>query len=255
MGTAAARALSSRGRTVLLLERFTFGHANGSSGGSTRNFRLTYHDPVYVRMARHALERWRASSRRPASSSFGSWAGSTWARRPMRRRPPSRRPASPSNDPRRPRSRSGGRASLRRRARRSCTSPRERSCARGRGDRGPGCDWPAPRGRSFARGRSSTPSAAVGDGVELVTSSDEAIRAPVAIVAAGAWTAPLLRDGRHRPAAAADARAVDLLRADRDGSPIPTIIDWDRAPSQPPYLVPNPSGPGRSRPARTCPDR
>ena len=58
MGTAAARALASRGRAVLLLERFTFGHANGSSGGSTRNFRLTYHDPMYVRMARQSLERW-----------------------------------------------------------------------------------------------------------------------------------------------------------------------------------------------------
>ena len=59
MGTAAARTLSSRGRAVLLLERFTLGHANGSSGGPTRNLRLTYHDPLYVRMARSALERWR----------------------------------------------------------------------------------------------------------------------------------------------------------------------------------------------------
>jgi sarcosine oxidase len=36
MGTAAARALASRGRAVLLVERFTIGHANGSSGGPTR---------------------------------------------------------------------------------------------------------------------------------------------------------------------------------------------------------------------------
>ncbi|MBA3690976.1 MAG: FAD-dependent oxidoreductase, partial [Actinobacteria bacterium] len=59
MGTAAARSLASRGRATLLLERFTFGHANGSSGGPTRIFRLTYHDPEYVRMARDALEAWR----------------------------------------------------------------------------------------------------------------------------------------------------------------------------------------------------
>ena len=59
MGAAAARALSSRGRSVMLFERFTFGHPNGSTAGATRNFRLTYHDPLYVRMARLALERWR----------------------------------------------------------------------------------------------------------------------------------------------------------------------------------------------------
>src|SRR4051812_13927279 len=58
MGTAVARSLAARGRTTLLLERFSFGHANGSSGGATRIFRLTYHDPEYVRMARHALRSW-----------------------------------------------------------------------------------------------------------------------------------------------------------------------------------------------------
>ena len=59
MGTAAARALSARGRVGVLLERFTFGNDKGSTAGTTRNFRLTYHDPLYVRMARLALERWR----------------------------------------------------------------------------------------------------------------------------------------------------------------------------------------------------
>ena len=59
MGTAAARTLSARGRAVVLLERFTLGNDRGSTAGTTRNFRLTYHDPVYVRMARLALERWR----------------------------------------------------------------------------------------------------------------------------------------------------------------------------------------------------
>ena len=59
MGTAAARALSARGRAVVLLERFTLGNDKGSTAGTTRNFRLTYHDPLYVRMARLALERWR----------------------------------------------------------------------------------------------------------------------------------------------------------------------------------------------------
>jgi len=59
MGTAAARELVTRGRSTLLLERFTFGHANGSSGGPTRIFRFTYEHPDYVRMAVAALDRWR----------------------------------------------------------------------------------------------------------------------------------------------------------------------------------------------------
>lgn len=59
-GLSAARDLAARGRDVLLLERFRVGHGNGSSGGPTRIFRLAYDHPRYVRMARLALERWRA---------------------------------------------------------------------------------------------------------------------------------------------------------------------------------------------------
>jgi sarcosine oxidase len=60
MGTAAARSLTERGRSVLLVERFAIGHDRGSSAGPTRIFRLSYHHPDYVRMARLALEEWRA---------------------------------------------------------------------------------------------------------------------------------------------------------------------------------------------------
>jgi sarcosine oxidase len=59
MGTAAARTLAERGRDTLLLERFTFGHARGSSGGPTRIFRLAHPSPDDVRMARIALDGWR----------------------------------------------------------------------------------------------------------------------------------------------------------------------------------------------------
>ncbi|HEY1126979.1 MAG TPA: FAD-dependent oxidoreductase, partial [Actinomycetota bacterium] len=59
MGTATARSLTERGRRVLLLEQFEIGHAKGSSGGPTRIFRLSYHHPDYVRMARLALAEWR----------------------------------------------------------------------------------------------------------------------------------------------------------------------------------------------------
>ena len=58
-GTSSGRSLTERGRSVLLLERFEIGHARGSSGGPTRIFRISYHHPDYVRMARLALEEWR----------------------------------------------------------------------------------------------------------------------------------------------------------------------------------------------------
>jgi sarcosine oxidase len=59
MGTAAARALAERGRETLLLERATIGNDAGSSAGRTRIFRLAYHDPDYVHLARLALDAWR----------------------------------------------------------------------------------------------------------------------------------------------------------------------------------------------------
>jgi sarcosine oxidase len=59
MGTAAARTLAERGRSTLLLERFTFGHGHGSSGGPTRIFRYNYAEPGYVAMVKLAAELWR----------------------------------------------------------------------------------------------------------------------------------------------------------------------------------------------------
>src|SRR5918992_2446008 len=58
MGTATAWQLARRDRAVLLVERSTIGHERGSSHGPTRIFRLSYHHPDYVAMARRALEDW-----------------------------------------------------------------------------------------------------------------------------------------------------------------------------------------------------
>jgi sarcosine oxidase len=75
-----------------------------------------------------------------------------------------------------------------------------------------------------------------------VMSDGEVIRAPVAIVASGAWAAPLLRGaGIDLPLQPTLEQSTHFVM---EGSPIPTIIDWDAAPSQPPYLVPNPFRPG-----------
>jgi sarcosine oxidase len=58
-GSAAARSIAERDRSCVVLERFEPGHAEGSSHGSARIFRLAYHHPDYVRMALRALEAWR----------------------------------------------------------------------------------------------------------------------------------------------------------------------------------------------------
>ena len=95
MGTATALELASRGRHTLLLERFAFGHARGSSGGPTRIFRFTYEHPDYVRMAGPALDAWReledASDERLLYTTGGIDIGEGDGVLRTRSRPPGRR--------------------------------------------------------------------------------------------------------------------------------------------------------------------
>jgi len=58
-GSAAAWALARRGRSVAVLEAFTPGHRRGSSHGSARIFRRAYPDPLYIRMTGEAGRLWR----------------------------------------------------------------------------------------------------------------------------------------------------------------------------------------------------
>jgi len=58
VGAATARALTSSGRSVVLLERFSLGNKNGSSHGRSRIFRLSYPDPAFVEMALQAQSLW-----------------------------------------------------------------------------------------------------------------------------------------------------------------------------------------------------
>jgi sarcosine oxidase len=58
-GCAAAWAASARGLDVVLLEAFAAGHRNGSSHGSARIFRRAYPDPLYVRLTGRAEQLWR----------------------------------------------------------------------------------------------------------------------------------------------------------------------------------------------------
>jgi sarcosine oxidase len=58
-GSATAWAASARGMSVIVLEAFGPGHRRGSSHGSARIFRRAYPDPLYVRLAGQAEPLWR----------------------------------------------------------------------------------------------------------------------------------------------------------------------------------------------------
>jgi sarcosine oxidase len=61
-GSAAAWTLASRGRSVAVVEAFQPGHRRGSSHGSARIFRRAYPDPLYVRLTGQAQRGWRRLS-------------------------------------------------------------------------------------------------------------------------------------------------------------------------------------------------
>jgi sarcosine oxidase len=243
MGTAAARAISSRGRSVLLLERFTLGHAKGSSGGPTRNFRLTYHDPVYVRMARDALERWRrlesesglellrivggldVGEATAASAAALEAAGESFER-----------PSAAEVAERWPVLRFDAGSAFLYQPEGAIIRADEAIGAQARLARAAGAEL-----RERAVVEAVRPAA---EGIEVVTSGGEVIHATAAIVAAGAWASSLLRNAGIDLLLQPTLEQSTYFEAGREGSSIPTIIDWDAAPREPPYIVPNPFRPG-----------
>jgi sarcosine oxidase len=68
MGASTARALSRSGLTVNLVEQFEPGHKRGSSHGTSRIFRFSYPDPMYVAMAQEALALWRETEEEAGES-------------------------------------------------------------------------------------------------------------------------------------------------------------------------------------------
>ncbi|KHK96452.1 hypothetical protein LK09_15700 [Microbacterium mangrovi] len=59
VGAAAAWALARRGRAVALFEAHEAGHSLGASHGTTRNFNPAYSSPHHLRLLRRALPLWR----------------------------------------------------------------------------------------------------------------------------------------------------------------------------------------------------
>ena len=60
IGLATTLALARRGRSVVALDAFGSGHPLTSSAGASRSIRTAYAEPAYVRLARDAIDAWRA---------------------------------------------------------------------------------------------------------------------------------------------------------------------------------------------------
>jgi sarcosine oxidase len=67
-GSSTAWNLAARGTDVVLLERYSRGHAHGSSHGATRIFRVAYREAMYSRLAGEAIPLWRALERASGQS-------------------------------------------------------------------------------------------------------------------------------------------------------------------------------------------
>jgi sarcosine oxidase len=242
MGTATARSLVERGRHTLLLERFEIGHAHGSSGGPTRIFRLAYHHPDYVRMARLALSEWRELEARAGETllvTTGSLDVGEGGREiaqaldaagvsfevlppePVVERWPALR-----FEP--------GTELLVQEEGGVCLSERTvRAQAR----------LAAEGGATIVEHAKVDRIVATGIGAEVNT-LDATYRAAVVVVTAGAWAAGLLAEAGRRVPLVPTLAQVSYFALD-DPSPLPTVIDRSGHPSGFPYVVPNPEQPGR----------
>lgn len=242
MGTSAARWLARRNRNTLLLERFEIGHARGSSGGPTRVFRMAYHHPDYVRMARMALEEWRALEAEAGTTLLITTGGLDLGL--------------------------GGRVSAR--ALEAVGVPFAYLSAEAVRER-----WPAIRlepdveafvqedagvcmaeravraqariaveaGATVLEGTTAEQIVATGTGAEVRTEG-KTYRAPVVVVTAGPWARDLLGTaGIDLPLVPSFEQVTNFCL--EKPSLLPTMIDWDVDPPRVPYVVPNPEEPGR----------
>jgi monomeric sarcosine oxidase len=241
IGTSTARWLAARGRNTLLLERFEIGHARGGSGGPTRVFRLTYDHPDYVRMARRALQEWRAledEAGEPlmfttagldvgiagrSSAEALAAAGETFEylsveavaeRWPALRLDPGNEVFVQEN---------GG----------VCMAERTVLAQ---------AKLAVELGATVFENTRVVAIAARGDGAEVRTDG-ETFATDVVVVTAGPWARDLLLGGGIDLPLRPSLEQVTYFALE-EPSPLPTVIDWDVTPPRTPYTVPDPTRPG-----------
>jgi sarcosine oxidase len=241
IGTSTARWLAARGRSTLLLERFEIGHARGSSGGPTRVFRITYDHPDYVRMARRALEEWRALEDQVGEPLMITTAGLDVGK--------------------------AGRSSAE--ALEAEGETFEYLTADAVTDRWPGLSLdPATEvfvqedggvcmaertvlaqaklavdlGATILENTQVRQVVPRGDRAEVRTDA-ETYDAGVVVITAGPWARRLLLGAEIDLPLEPSLEQVTYFALE-DPSPLPTVIDWDVTPPRTPYTVPDPTRPG-----------
>jgi sarcosine oxidase len=243
MGTSAARHLAGMGCSTLLLERFEVGHHRGSSHGATRIFRLSYHRPEYVRMARRALLEWHAleedagerllhttggletgpGAERNAGALAAAGEASSWmsGEEVAERWPALRR-------------REAVRLLFQEDA--GVVMAAATVAAQARLARESGAE---------VRGSTAVDAISVdaNDGGVEVRTGDGTERAEAVVVAAGAWAGNLLRTAGIEAPLRVTQEQVHYV-AEGTGGALPSLIEWTDPPEPPPYLVPDPTEPG-----------
>src|SRR5437867_4761567 len=226
MGSATARSLATRGVDTILFERFELGHTRGSSHGPTRIFRIAYPDPLYARMSQRALGLWRELEDEAGERLLVPTGGLD----------------------------TGPVAHLVSKALATVGAPFESLTAEEAGERFPAISFDGLRpivfqpdaavtladravaaqmrtaARAGADVRDRMEVAAIepdDDAVVVRTAADDAIRARVAVVAAGSWAGQLLSRLGH-PAALTPILQTVTYFAPRDPTAprIPTFIEW-----------------------------
>jgi len=241
MGTATARSLTERGRSVLLLERFDIGHARGSSGGPTRIFRLSYHHPDYVRMARLALEEWRELEAKTGESLLITTAGIDVG--------PGGRETAQALQVAGERLEYLPPQAIRERWPALRLDPGTEVFVQEEGGVCMAARTVHAQARLAAAGGATIVQhtvveriAATGSSVEVVAEG-HSYRAPVAVIAAGAWAGSLLAGAGASIPLVPSLEQVTYFALE-EPSPLPTLIDWTEDPVHTPYAVPNPEEPG-----------
>jgi sarcosine oxidase len=242
VGTATARTLADRGRATLLLERFTFGHGHGSSGGPTRIFRYNYAEPEYVEMVRRSADLWRDLEDAAGIEllrTTGVIDGGAAARRhaetvgaagvPIRRVSPAevteRWPA------------------LRFEPDDELYLQEDSGVLRAAETVRTQAELARRAGADVREGESVTSLRPDGDGVEVATARGDRFTAPVAIVAAGPWAPEVLRSTGVDLPVTPSLEQFTYFSLD-EPQPLPAVIDrWDDG-VHADYAVPDPWAPG-----------